>query len=177
MVATCLATNYALSGLPNIKLMDFLVFASGLLFGPGVGVSVALLTWAIYGTLNPYGFSFPILLATATSETIYGLAGSLLDKHQPPDPKEGLAWSAYKMGVLGFSLTALYDLMTNLAFAITFAIPIPVALVSGIYFSLVHEVSNALIFSACSPALAYLRSVLPGPRERAEPCGGVGRAR
>ena len=39
MTAACLATNYALVGVPNVKLMDLLVFASGFLFGTKVGVS------------------------------------------------------------------------------------------------------------------------------------------
>ena len=81
MTAACLAASYALVGVPNVTLMDFLVFASGLLFGPRVGVSVAVLTWAIYGTLNPYGFCLPVFIATSASEPIYGLGGRGGDEH------------------------------------------------------------------------------------------------
>jgi len=168
MVAACLATNYTLVGIPNVKLMDFLVFASGLLFGLKVGVAVAVLTWAIYGTLNPYGFCLPILLATTASETIYGLAGGLLGRHGLLDrlDEDGLAWTAYKLGVLGFSLTALYDLLTNLAFAYAFHMPLLPTLALGTYFALVHETSNALIFAFCTPALARLKSLgIPGLQE------------
>ena len=169
MTATCLATNYALVGLPNVKLMDFIVFASGLLFGPAVGVSVGALTWLIYGTINPYGFCLPILVATTLSETIYGLAGGVLRRLSGDSwLRDGLAWSAYKLGVLGFSLTALYDLATNVAFAITFGIPIPLALAYGAWFSLTHELSNAAIFAACTPALAKTSRLLGLP-------GGAGK--
>ncbi len=166
MTATCLATNYALVWLPNIKLMDFLVFATGLLFGPIAGASVGALTWLIYGTINPYGFCLPILVATACSETIYGLAGGLLRRLSGLRwlEGEGLAWSAYKLGVLGFALTALYDLLTNLAFALVFGMPVLLALAYGAYFALTHEVSNAVIFAICTPALARAARLL-GPWE------------
>ena len=156
MTAACLATNYALIGLPNVKCMDFLVFISGLLFGPSVGVSVGALTWLIYGTVNPYGFCLPILLATTLSETIYGLAGGIIKRSEGLGWVEngGLAWSAYRLGALGFALTAIYDLLTNLAFAITFGLPVWLAIAYGAWFSLVHELSNAIMFAACTPALA-----------------------
>jgi len=163
LTAACLATNYALVSVPNVKLMDFLVFASGLLLGPKVGIAVAVLTWAIYGTLNPYGFSLPILLATAASETIYGLAGGFLGRYKGREwLEDGLAWSAYKLGVLGFSLTFLYDLFTNLAYAVVFEVPVLLALACGLYFALVHELSNAAIFAACTPALVRIARLL-GP--------------
>ena len=162
MTAACLATNYALVGVPNVKLMNLLVFASGFLFGTKVGVSVAVLTWLIYGTLNPYGFCLPILLATAASETIYGLAGGLLRNSRGPGwlEEDGLAWSGYKLAVLGFSLTAAYDLLTNLAFSLTFGIPFLLALAYGAWFAIVHEVSNAALFAACTPALLRVSCLL-----------------
>ena len=166
MTAACLAASYALVGVPNVTLMDFLVFASGLLFGSKVGVSVAVLTWAIYGTLNPYGFCLPVFIATSASETIYGLAGGLLRRSWGPSwpEREKLAWSAYRLGVLGFCLTALYDLLTNIAYAYAFGVPLPIALACGAYFALIHELTNAFFFATCTPALARVARLL-GPSE------------
>lgn len=168
MTAACLATNYALVGVPNVKLMDFLVFASGLLFGSRVGVAVAVLTWSIYGTLNPYGFCLPVFLATSAAETLYGLAGGLLRRAWGPSwpEREGLAWSSYRLGVLGFCLTALYDLLTNIAYAYAYGVPLLVALACGAYFALLHELTNAALFAACTPALARVARLL-GPQELA----------
>ena len=160
MTATCLATNYALIGIPNVKLMDFLVFASGFLFGARAGALVGVLTWSIYGLLNPYGFNLPIYVATATSETIYGLAGGLLRRSGALSSRDGLPWSVYKMGALGFSLTAIYDLLTNLAFALSFGVPILLALATGAFLALVHELTNAAIFAACAPVLMRLPGLL-----------------
>jgi len=158
-----MATNYVLIGIPNVKLMDFLVFASGFLFGARAGALVGVLTWSIYGLLNPYGFCLPIYVATAASETLYGLAGALLRHSGALSSRDGLPWSVYKMGVLGFSLTAIYDLLTNLAFALSFGVPIPLALAAGASLALVHELSNAAIFAACAPALVRLPGLLGPP--------------
>ncbi len=80
LTAVCVATNYLLIGFVNVKFMDLIVFVSGLAFGAVVGSSVGALTWLVYGTINPYGFSLPILVATCLGETIFGLAGALLGR-------------------------------------------------------------------------------------------------
>ncbi|HDI01464.1 MAG TPA: hypothetical protein ENF78_03460 [Candidatus Bathyarchaeota archaeon] len=163
MTAACLATNYALIGLPNVKLMDFLVFASGFLFGSWPGALVGALTWLIYGFLNPYGFSLPIYIATATSETIYGIVGGLMGKSGALSEERSLARSTYLMAALGFLLTATYDLITNIAFSLAYGIPLALALASGAVLALIHEVSNAVIFAACTPALLKLPRLLGLP--------------
>ena len=46
--ALCLASNYALIGLPQVKIMDFLVFTGGFLLGPVYGAAIGILSWLIY---------------------------------------------------------------------------------------------------------------------------------
>ena len=81
LVSLSVATNYALIGVPNVKIMDFIVFMGGFCLGPLVGASIGIFTWAVYGAINPYGFIPQILLATMFSEAIYGLIGGLLGKN------------------------------------------------------------------------------------------------
>jgi len=161
--ALILATNYALIGIPNVKLMDLLVFIAGFRFGCLVGASVGALSWCIYGTLNPYGFSLPILISTSLGETIYGLVGGLLRMpvHNPINKAEWLTFSI-KFGVFGFLLTFLYDLETNLVFAYTFGVPVPVALAMGVPFAVTHEVSNALLFALAGPPIVFALKKLKG---------------
>lgn len=42
--ALALTTDYAMLPLPNVKLMDTIVFVSGMVFGLPVGISVGALT-------------------------------------------------------------------------------------------------------------------------------------
>ena len=84
MTAACIVSNYLLIGVFNVKLMDLIVFSSGFLFGPPVGASVGIPPWLVYGTLNPYGLSFPVLVATPFMESLYGIVGGFLEDVEDP---------------------------------------------------------------------------------------------
>ncbi len=157
--ALAIATNYAMIGIPNVKLMDSIVFLAGLSLGFVDGAAVATLTWLVYGFLNPYGFVPTIWLATTLGEWLFALAGSLsrtlLGGRKPP-----------VMAALGYATTLAYDLVTNAAFAITFGLPIWAALVAGIPFALLHELTNAAAFSLLVPRAEAAVLALLGPGAR-----------
>jgi hypothetical protein len=150
MIATAIATNYVLIGVVNVKFMDLIVFTAGYMLGTIWGAGVGFLVWIAYGTLNPYGFSLPILIATALSETVFGLCGGLfplkisLNEGFVPD---------FRLAVTGFLLTVVYDIVTNIVSVITVGVPLGIGLIAGIPFSLMHEISNAAFFSLGLPPL------------------------
>ena len=76
--AIIVASNYALIAFPQIKLMDSLVFLSGYLFGFPVAASISILSWLVYGSINPLGGAgFPLIIALMTGEMIFGIFGVL----------------------------------------------------------------------------------------------------
>jgi len=159
MTATCLSTNYLMLGLVNVKFMDLIVFTLGLSLGSMVGVTVGILTWLIYGSLNPFGFSFPILIATCIGESVYGLAGGVLKKTHFYDHSKLISkylTMGSKFAILGFLLTFVYDQFTNIMSALTIGIPLNIGLVMGIPFSIIHEVSNATFFFVGAAPLTNL---------------------
>lgn len=158
IVAACIGSNYALIGIANFKVMDLLVFVSGFVFGPLIGASVGALTWVVYGVLNPYGFIPQIWIATMLSETIYGVMGGLLARRvSSTDLLNNRMVLRALFGAAGFLLTFLYDLVTNVAFALTFSIPIIAAIIAGAPLAIIHEVCNMLLFGACSiPLISVL---------------------
>src|SRR5437879_8954914 len=86
--ALSLATNYALIGFQNVKLMDTLVFIVAFLFGVRLGIGVAVSTWLVYGLVNPNGADGPIILSfLILGECCYALSGAILSRtsvgHQP----------------------------------------------------------------------------------------------
>jgi hypothetical protein len=139
--ATALSTNYLMIGLVNVKFMDMIVFLGGFLFGTSFGVQVGVLTWLVYGTINPYGFNLPTLFATMIGETLYGVAGGLSSGRLDPS-----RYPSLEFALIGFLTTFLYDLFTNTATAYITGIPLIITLVNGIPFALVHEFSNAAFF-------------------------------
>jgi len=78
--AAAIASNYMLIGVANVKFMDLIVFTAGFIMGPTMGAATGVMVWLVYGTINPFGFSLPILAATMIGEAIYGVAGGLYGK-------------------------------------------------------------------------------------------------
>jgi len=156
--ALCVGTNYAMIPLSNVKLMDTIVFTTGVVFGFVPGTLVATLSWLIYGTLNPLGFSAPVLATVILSETIYSFGGHLMGKTLY-GRKAGSNVSMNRslvFGAVGLFCTFAYDLLTNAVSGLlaynsiwvgwaTMNFPIPLGII--------HEVSNFLFFSTAIPIL------------------------
>lgn len=162
LTAACIASNYLLIGVVNVKFMDLIVFTGGFTFGPLTGASVGVLTWLVYGTLNPYGFSLPIFIATSLGESLYGIVGGILGKRSNSIMGSGFS-ANMKFAIIGFLLTFAYDLMTNIVSAISIGIPLTVAMVTGIPFAIAHEVSNAtFFFLGASPLVLAIDRLFTG---------------
>ncbi len=123
--ALAIATNYLLSPVPNVKLMDLIVFVVGYLAGPLAGALTGLLTWSVYGTVNPNGFSFPVWIATMTGETLYGIAGGIIGHRLFLISLKGARFRAnVLLGLIAFGLTFAYDIYTSIVNAWVYGPPI-----------------------------------------------------
>jgi len=157
--ALCVVTNYALLPLSNIKLMDTIIFVVGFLFGPSLGISVCVIVWLIYGTLNPYGFAFLTLVSVMLGETIYALAGYLVSRR--PNAFLGSTWLSIQnigFGVVGMVSTLLYDIFTNAVTGWLFYGSIIIGLLTMNFplpLGIIHEVSNFLFFALLAPPIIY----------------------
>jgi len=154
LTALCVAGNYALVGLPNIKVMDLVVFVAGFAFGVSVGATIGGLAWIVYGAINPFGFSLPVWLSTIVGETMFGIAGGILGRisYKTSEKNFNIFRFSFEMGLWGLIITIIYDLFTNTVFAITFNVPIVAAIVTGWlippWFGILHEAGNFILFSS-----------------------------
>ncbi len=73
--ALAVASDFALTDLPNVKLVDPIVFAVAFVFGLEMGVYVGVLSEVIWGTLSPFGFGGYIIPFLVAGEVLYALAG------------------------------------------------------------------------------------------------------
>ena len=165
LIALCIGGNYALTGLPNIKIMDVVVFITGFMFGAYIGATTGALVWIVYGAINPFGFSLPIWLSTMVGETIFGIAGGILRSisYKTTEKTLNVFRFSLEMGLWGLVLTIIYDLFTNIVFAVVFGVPIIAAIVVGWlippWFGILHEASNfILFFSAVYPLTKVIRT-------------------
>ena len=165
-VAAILATNYALTGFPNVKLFDLLVFVAGFTLGFRRGAAVAVLAWAAYGTLNPWGATTGPLLATVmAAETVYAGAGAVMRMFvKPSDLGLVPGRKNIAIGAVAVLCTLVYDAITNaytglawaqMAGSTDYGRWLAVALFNpgALFFTAAHVSSNLLFFGAFAPLL------------------------
>jgi uncharacterized membrane protein len=160
--ALSLATDYAMTGLQNIKVMDTLVFLAAFLFGFRSGIGVALLTRFIFGLVNPFGPADPItLLFVMIGECFFAIAGAAL--------RSTFAVSNFTRGsrdygrfsivlsLVGLQATFAFDILTNFGSWLFETSSLYQALlvgnIVGAPFSVAHEASNVVFFATIAPAI------------------------
>jgi len=158
--ALSLATNYAMIDIPNVKLMDALVFIAAFLFGLEVGLGSAISIWAVYGFINPWGQDdFTLLLFLMIGECFYAIAGALLSRasaarellsNTRPYGRMSLIF-----GLIGFQATFAYDVLTNFGSWIfktsTLYQAFIIGMITGVPFAILHEASNIAFFAFVVP--------------------------
>lgn len=161
--AIALGTNYAMIALPNVKIMDSLIFMAAFLFGLRVGVGIATITWAVYGFVNPYGQAgFPLIVFLVVGECFYALAGVGLRRTKVAKQllAERLLVSdlslAIIFGLVGLVSTFAYDTLTNFATYMFLANSLYeaflIGMISGVPLAILHEFSNFWFFALTTPA-------------------------
>lgn len=161
LAALCIGTNYVLLPLPNVKLMDVIVFTVSLSMGIIPAVAVASVAWLVYGTLNPLGLAIPILVTVVLCENVYALAARLLSKKSVDALVDGhlTVEQGVVLGTLGLFSTLTYDIITNAVSGIlaynsvwlgllTMNVPFPLGII--------HEASNTVFFAIVTPILLQL---------------------
>ena len=155
LAATALSLSYARFWAPNIEFTSLIIFLSGFTLGSRIGVLVGLVTESIFSSLNPLGAApIPIFLAQVGCMMLIGATGGLFAKLTgKSDVKLN---SSLKMAAMGLYLTIIFDLVTNLGFAISFTGGnYPLALIWGSAFMIVHVVSNTIVFGTIGPVLSH----------------------
>ncbi len=160
--ALSLATDYAMTGFQNIKVMDTLVFLAAFLFGFRLGIGVALLTRFIYGLVNPLGPADPItLLFVMIGECFFviagaGLRGTFVGSTFLRGSREYERLTIV-LSLVGLLATFAFDVLTNFASLLLKTSSLYQALVVGNIvgapFAVAHEASNALFFAFVAPAM------------------------
>ena len=178
-VAAIVGSSYALSGFPNVKLFDMLVFLAGYTLGARRGVAVAVGAWLVYGNFNPFGPSgFPLIAVLMASETAYAVAGAVARKVVRPENVRLLPSRAGLLfGAMAIASTLVYDVATNaytgvhwatLSQSSDYARWIGVALFNSgaLFFTAAHLSGNLLFFTALAPALIKAGKKLGGRAKR-----------
>jgi energy-coupling factor transport system substrate-specific component len=161
LIALAIALKLPILSIPNVEFLTFVIFSSGFLLGSMGGLLVGVISMSIYTTLiSPYGLPpLPIAFAQIFSMALIGLAGGIIyvfiKTTAERDPRSNALLFAAVVGFFGLVLTAIYDLLTNLAVAFVMGQFLPV-MFAAIPFALLHIASNLVIFAILSPVLLKL---------------------
>ncbi len=143
--------GYAFMLVPNVEFLTFTVFLAGLTLGFRWGVVIGFVTEFTFSALNPIGsgLMFPhLIILQSVGITLVGAAGGIFRSRFV-----NVKWSKARqvqVGILGFVLTFIFDLLTTLSFPIASGFDWSQSvgvILSGLGFAIVHQLSNAGIFA------------------------------
>jgi hypothetical protein len=162
LAALALAVNFPLLGVPNVELFSVCLFISGIYLGFWGGFMVPFAAGMIFIIFNPNGP--PSLLTVALAQlmgfVLFGMVGAVFGRSIIRNKNRVVGMTF--LAAIGIVFTFIYDLLTNLAFALSVG-PFKPVLIAGLAFSLWHMVSNGLIFGLSEPIIVKLWHVA-GPR-------------
>jgi hypothetical protein len=160
------ALGYLLSWLPNVELVTFTVFASGVALGAWRGALVGALAMAIYSGANPHGSGLavpPLYAAQIVGASVAGLLGGASARLWRGPGRVSAAAGVLAGAALGFGTTLVYQALVIVGLAASLPearsgfLP---ALASNALFSLVQLTSNTVVFAVLAPvALPRVRAV------------------
>ncbi|MEA3286872.1 MAG: hypothetical protein U9Q77_05810 [Candidatus Marinimicrobia bacterium] len=148
------------SFIPNLELVILSAFLGGVALGPKRGFIVAVIGEAVFSTLNPIGsgLGYPILLlfqvvGIGIGGGLGGLLAPAIRSLQHPIAK------AVALGVTGFVITLIYDVLTALSFPLSSGMvegTLWGTIVTGLVFFIMHITSNTILFALFAPILVRL---------------------
>jgi uncharacterized membrane protein len=115
-VLAILISNYALAGLPNVKLFDLLVFVAGYSLGMRRGLLVAASAMFLYDMTNQWGpAQAPLLMTKVGAEMGYAVVGAVFARLGMMNAlRLGPSKASVSFVVAALVTTVAYDLATNL---------------------------------------------------------------
>ncbi|MFQ6613520.1 MAG: ECF transporter S component [Fidelibacterota bacterium] len=149
--------GYAFMLIPNIEFLTFTVFLAGLTLGVRWGLIVGLVTEFLFSALNPMGSGLmfpPMIIFQTIGMTIVGGTGGLARGWF--FQTEFSRSKKIQLAVIGFILTFIFDSLTTLSFPLASGFDAPQTLgvyLSGLGFTLLHQISNATIFALGTPGM------------------------
>jgi len=160
LAALAIASGYALAALPNVELVTFVVFLSGVLLGSRSGMRVGALAAIGFGLLNPNGLPGPPLLtALVVSRMLIGIAAGWF---RPVVLTGSVTRRVVGLVAAAFACTLVFQTLTTIALALTLG-QWRATLVGAVPFALTNLAWNVAFFPVLGVACVDVARQLPIP--------------
>ena len=152
MTALALVGNYALVAVPNLELGSTVLFVTAYIFGAQMAVWSTFIMSLLFGIINPWGAFIPQIWISQVVGWFYIVTiGSIMGRRGTNGKRfEPKKW---ELAITGAIVTFIFEQVTNLGYSATFGVPFFLAVTAAIPFTLIHIISNAVIFSQVVPML------------------------
>lgn len=152
MTALTLVGNYALVAIPNLELGSTVLFVTAYIFGAQMAIWSTLIMSVLFGVINPWGGFIPQIWISQVIGWFYIVAvGSIMGRRGASGKRvEPRKW---ELAITGAFVTFIFEQVTNLGYSATFGVPFFLAVTAAIPFTILHIVSNAVIFAQVVPML------------------------
>ena len=152
MTALALVGNYALVAVPNLELGSTVLFVTAYIFGAQMAVWSTLIMSVLFGVINPWGGFIPQIWISQVIGWFYIVTiGSIMGRRGTNGRR--LVPRKWELAITGAFVTFIFEQVTNLGYSATFGVPFSLAVTAAIPFTLIHIISNAVIFSQVVPML------------------------
>ena len=159
--AMIVGSDFALASVPNVKLLDSLVFVAAFVFGFRIGAYVGILSEVTWSFVSPIGMAGAITPFLVGGELLFAVAGWWASRVWG-DKSKLLTPNSMFIGALMLVCAFVWDFETNAATALIVSWPAltieKIALYEGygIPFALVHEGADFLLGVLVAPATILL---------------------
>jgi hypothetical protein len=152
--ALCYVTSLATLALPNVKLLFFVVFSAGFLWGIGPGILVGLFGIGLWTFFNPFGpAGLPMSIVQMIGGAVCGIVGALF--FYLPWEKMSRLMLSVSLILASLVVTLLFFVPVNLLDAWLFG-PFWPRFWMGMSWSVFSIAANALIFPLLFRAVRLL---------------------
>lgn len=167
LAALCLAIQLTPRP-PNVEFTSFFTFTVGVIFGVFYGGFFGCFVMFVNGFLSPYGFAGLIMPFQMVGMAIAGILGGVYRRLIP----EGIHSARFctETAIVGAIIALIYDLVTNVGVGLwfvgggtDFALAMLMAIAYGVFFSIVHILSNTAVFGILTlPSIKALNDLVGG---------------
>ena len=171
--AAIVSTDFALAGIPNVKLLDTLVFVAAFVYGFRVGAFVGLTSELIWSIASPWGSAGYIIPFLVLGELLFAAAGAAVARVMRASVTL-FSLSNLLIGSTMVICALIWDLETNVGTAFIAFWPNVTLLTIiategvGLPFMIVHEVSDFLLGALVVPLVVVYLLKLPGTGSAAD---------
>jgi len=169
LVASCLAIQLTPRP-PNVEFTSFITFTVGAIYGALLGGFFGCITMLVNGFLSPYGFAGLIMPFQMAGMAIAGILGGVYRKLMPE--QTGSVRFCTETAIVGAIIALIYDLITNSGVVFyqvlsgtNIALAVFTTMAYGVFFSVVHTLSNTAIFGILTkPSIKILNDLVGGEK-------------